>query len=110
MAFIFNGIFSLLGTTIKYGLGITMIGGSLAIITKPAEKTFDEFFKNYCKNYPKATSVTDKFAQVVGSSIISTIYSARCADYVACKYMKVDVMNSDSIYFLGIFNHWYGLY
>ena len=103
MASLITGIFSLIGSTIKYTVGTSLFLGAVAIYTKPTEESFSPFFSNYVKGQT-GNKVVGGFA----AGIVNMITTTTFRDVVVARIAEVKY-KEDNIFFVGCFNGWYTL-
>lgn len=103
MTAIITGLFSLIGSTIKYTLGTGAIFGVLCVCTKPTEESFALFFNNYIKGETGNSITGSIISGVVGVMTSTTFHDLVVARIAEVKY-KNDVMP-----FIGCLGGWYAL-
>lgn len=109
MAGIITGLFSLIGSTIKYTLAAGVVIGIAGICTKPTEESFHPYYSTWIKSQvANSDGESTLVKKILGSAVstAATVYgSPQFDDFVVCKVVQIKY-GKESLDFVGCLNGW----
>lgn len=105
-----NGVFQLTKLTTFVGGTLAVSGVALAALTKPEEKSFNEFFDNFIKSYDnryKTNTFLDGIIDTTKTLAVNTVSSKSFNDWFLWRVATVNFADGNKMTFIGTLKGWH---